>query len=683
MAPVLAPNLQNKLAAFAQAVGADIKALNGKVLTGAALLLDTEHVVGASGEPPFTNGWANFGGTEEAVSFRKDPFGKVRLKGMLLGPSGTSAFTLPVGYRPPKRLRLITALSGNVTPAALVIDSDGTIILTGSATSTWASLSGIEFDTDTVTQVLAGPQGPAGPQGSPGGNALVPMDPWHVVGTTGEPGFLNGWVNYGTYGATAAFRKFPDGRVRLRGLVRSGTVAASASGYIFVLPAGYRPQAPLLFPISANATFGEVRILPDGGVLAQVGNNSYFALDEIEFDTETVTQFAVGPQGPQGAQGPQGIPGSSVQVPMDPWHTVGANGEPPFANVGFSNIAGNQVLQFRKSPLGRVALRGYINTPAVGGSPFQLGATYRPPGTVRFEANGQNAAGTQVPVLVYVLSDGTVNVHGTNAPVAVDMSVVEFDTDTVTQFAVGPQGPKGDPGGFTGLLQDTDGINLAPYTFRSRLAFLGPNVKLTDGGAAGPLGSGDYIGISNEPTKGGGPLPNVNVRDGTAYDLVVAPDLVWRLRYTNGRWLMIGGAPLVYSQVGESSAYAGISSGQVVTVNAALSKALQWQFTPLVDVWAEVEFFMGLVAKMDAAYHYLYFSTQCAPQPPIIAFDRIAYRTQHSAVQQYENYTVRGRYGLSAGVTYTMNCVAAMSGGSWQFFQGPGQLNMNGKAWPR
>jgi hypothetical protein len=168
---------------------------------------------------------------------------------------------------------------------------------------------------------------------------------------------------------------------------------------------------------------------------------------------------------------------------MNPWHTVGAAGEPPFANVGFSNIAGNQVLQFRKSPLGRVALRGYINTPAVGGSPFQLNATYRPPGTVRFEANGQNAAGAQVPALVYVLSDGGVNVHGTNAPDRCRSSQsVEFDTDTVTQFAVGPQGPKGDPGGFTGLLQDTDGINFVPYTFRSRLAFLGPNVKLTDGG---------------------------------------------------------------------------------------------------------------------------------------------------------------------------------------------------------
>jgi hypothetical protein len=125
---------------------------------------------------------------------------------------------------------------------------------------------------------------------------------------------------------------------------------------------------------------------------------------------------------------------ATLNITMDTWHTVGAAGEPAFGS-GYSNVAGNQVAQFRKDSLGRVLLRGYINTVAAGGLAFTLPAGYRPPGTVRFVANSQNAGGTQVPALIYVLSDGTINVHSTNAPTAADLSVIEFDTDSVLQTA--------------------------------------------------------------------------------------------------------------------------------------------------------------------------------------------------------------------------------------------------------
>jgi hypothetical protein len=660
--------------------------------------MDTWHIVGSGGtEPAFQNGWTSTsaGSVLNALRFRKDPLGRVTLAGQVLGgPSNSVVFTLPPGYRPPVNnagsiiIPITTGSGGSGATGGYVQISPttGNVVVTNfGAAGTSCYLENVEFDTETVTQFAVGPAGPAGPQGIPGSSVQVPMDPWHLISGAGESTvFQNGWSAYGGIYSLPGFRKYPDGRVRLRGLCSTGA-SGTPAGPIFTLPVGYRPPKHIRFMAQTSEAavnfWREVDIQPDGTVTPSGGMapNNWLALDAIEFDTETVTQFAVGPAGPAG---PQGVPGSSVQVPLDPWHSIGGSGEPGF-NSGYSNFAGNQAAQYRKDPMGKVLLRGYINTVAAGGVAFTLPAGFRPPGTVRFSTNAQNAAGAQVPALVYVLSDGGVNVHGTNAPIAVDLSTVEFDTDTVTQFAVGPQGPKGDAGGFTGLLQDTDGINFVPYTFRSRLAFLGPNVKLTDGGVADPFGGGDYIGISNDPVKGSGPLPSVNVREGAEYDLVIAAGLVWRMRYTNNKWTIVGGAPQTYSQVGENSAYAAISSGQVVTVNAALTKALQWQYTPLVDVWAEVEFFMGLVAKIDAAYHYIYFSTQCVPQPPIIAFDRIGYRTQHSAVQQYENYTVKARYGLSAGVAYTMNCVAAMSGGSWQFFQGPGQLNMDGKAWPR
>jgi hypothetical protein len=57
------------------------------------------HVVGASGEPLFENGFAAQS-TEEHVSFFKDHECIVHLAGEIHGPSGTTAFTLPPGYRP-------------------------------------------------------------------------------------------------------------------------------------------------------------------------------------------------------------------------------------------------------------------------------------------------------------------------------------------------------------------------------------------------------------------------------------------------------------------------------------------------------------------------------------------------------------------------------------------------------
>lgn len=61
------------------------------------------HVIGAPGEPAFENGYS--GGTgEDAVMFRLELNGVVRLRGTLIGSGATGtnvrAFTLPVNFRP-------------------------------------------------------------------------------------------------------------------------------------------------------------------------------------------------------------------------------------------------------------------------------------------------------------------------------------------------------------------------------------------------------------------------------------------------------------------------------------------------------------------------------------------------------------------------------------------------------
>ena len=107
---------------------------------------------------------------------------------------------------------------------------------------------------------------------------------WHIVGNNGEPAFLNSWTNYGaapTY-SQVAFYKDPVGVVHLKGLLKSGTLTASA----FNLPAGYRPAENYNVGVAANAAFGYVLISANGAITPWTGSNVWFSLDGISFRAE-------------------------------------------------------------------------------------------------------------------------------------------------------------------------------------------------------------------------------------------------------------------------------------------------------------------------------------------------------------------------------------------------------------
>lgn len=116
----------------------------------------TVHYIG-SGDgvaPSFTNSWVNFdnssaspgGGTNRDAGFYKAG-GRVYLTGVIkTGTSGTSAFTLPAGYRPKASLgRSVFASGGN---AQVVVAADGTVSpqnTTGTAVATLVFLDGVDF----------------------------------------------------------------------------------------------------------------------------------------------------------------------------------------------------------------------------------------------------------------------------------------------------------------------------------------------------------------------------------------------------------------------------------------------------------------------------------------------------------------------------------------------------------
>lgn len=94
--------------------------------------------------------------------------------------------------------------------------------------------------------------------------------------------FQNSWVNYGTPYHDAQFTIDGNGLVRLRGVIKSGTITAIA----FTLPAGYRPSNTMIFRAVSNGGHSQLDIGSNGTVTPQVGSNTWYSLDGTTFVAE-------------------------------------------------------------------------------------------------------------------------------------------------------------------------------------------------------------------------------------------------------------------------------------------------------------------------------------------------------------------------------------------------------------
>lgn len=319
-----------RLTALATAVGADIKLLKAGQGT---MAFEPWHYVGGAGEPAFQNQWKNYDNDatvpsanplHRSLRFRKDPFGVVRMSGCIKSttPANIGVFILPPTHRPDTSDNNFIANCSGGTSGISVRVADGLVYVSIIGTATpggYIFFDEVEFDTNSVTQVLAGP---TGPKGDTGGNATVPMDPWHIVGGAGEPAFSAGWrtLASGTYG-TVAFRKDPLGNVHIRGALEA-TAGHVAGDPIFPLPVGYRPPGRIVIWDTEQNTTVQSRIDVTAAGVLQFGGGTALAtggvvpLDGLYFDTETVTQMPTGPQGPKGDTG-----GVSVVETLN-WNTA-------------------------------------------------------------------------------------------------------------------------------------------------------------------------------------------------------------------------------------------------------------------------------------------------------------------------------------------------------------------------
>jgi hypothetical protein len=94
------------------------------------------------------------------------------------------------------------------------------------------------------------------------------------------PDFLNSWVNFDTGFSPAGYYKDAFNRIHLRGLIKNGTVGSPA----FNLPAGFRPEATILYGTISNSLIGRVDVTPNGDVTPIApSNNAWVSLEGLSF----------------------------------------------------------------------------------------------------------------------------------------------------------------------------------------------------------------------------------------------------------------------------------------------------------------------------------------------------------------------------------------------------------------
>ena len=95
-------------------------------------------------KPMLLNGWTDFGGVYESVSYMKDEFGFVHIRGMVKGgTAGQNIFMLPEGYRPLKSQYHI-CIAADI-PRTLNIQAGGGVLVALAASNAWVTLNGISF----------------------------------------------------------------------------------------------------------------------------------------------------------------------------------------------------------------------------------------------------------------------------------------------------------------------------------------------------------------------------------------------------------------------------------------------------------------------------------------------------------------------------------------------------------
>jgi hypothetical protein len=477
---------------------------------------------------------------------------------------------------------------------------------------------------------------------------MATMDIWHFVGNTGEPAFVNGWVNYGSGYGNASFRKFPDGKVKCAGLIRAGTIPST----IFTLPPGYRPNQNQIYGSASNDVFGEMRVNTDGTVATSISNNGWVTLDDIEFDTGTVTNYAVGTRGSN-------------------WFAYGGAGAPPTPSFTgeidndmavrtsdsevFKRVAGVWTDQSYKAGSNLTTMPATVARAWLAGA-FTTNNTWQkvPLDTLSFDVSSNLWDATNKRFVC-----PTAGVYHVDANLAwgastwagrMILSVYKNGTEVLR----------------TDEYRSSDGSDY-------RTLKVSDKIRCNSGDVL-ELWAYTAVGFSAQP------LPPIGISGFLAVGLMSAgtgpqgppgPGPGGAVQRNYGKYVgystMSGTANFL-----DGAGGGGAGSPLVLTV------------TPTVPSWWEVNFMCANLLALTAAYYYTQLTMALSPADldGVSASDGPVI-TQHSQVQQYEGRTYQRIFRLAANQAYTITPALATNGGSFQYYTAPTHLWIEGKLWPQ
>lgn len=96
----------------------------------------------------------------------------------------------------------------------------------------------------------------------------------------------NGWTAFGGGFEAPGYRLYPDGKLKLRGLLKPGTLAMGT--IVAYLPLGRRPKMNRIFAVSTNGAYAEVKIFStDGSIVLSTGTvTAFLCLDNVIMEVD-------------------------------------------------------------------------------------------------------------------------------------------------------------------------------------------------------------------------------------------------------------------------------------------------------------------------------------------------------------------------------------------------------------